>query len=322
MQMLNDVKQYIIMAGIILIVLIGIIAAIGVYFMKFYRAKITEKEVNYDSFDRKDAVDFMKFDDIKMNMIVMGNRFVAGIRCIGLDLYHAEEEEQLQIMRGYLSFFNLVDHDSIQFRQTAESVNLDDMIKDYQIELKRIREEQYIRVLDYEELKKESEKAENYDDYYHKLKKMQQEITSYECQMKQLDAQIRYMWSMSGEQGEPERKNCYLFDWSYNSLEFTKDLSKDEIYEKANRQLENKANSFISALLHAGVKAHRMTGTELAEEIRQFTHPLSFEVLKQSDITNSSYQSVIVTSDSLEELENKVHSSTLDEVLKELNTLT
>lgn len=323
MQIISEAKQYVILVGFVLLVLFALVAIAGIYFVKFYRVKVKEKMIDYDHFERKDAVEFIKMDDIYDNMIVMGNRFIAGIRCIGVDYPYAEEEEKLQIMRGYLSFFNLIDHDTIQFRQTAKSVNLDELIHDYKEKLKKLREEQYIRSLDYEEIKKEAEQLEkhieDYELYYEKLKQMQREITSYGYQMNQLEAQVQYMESLTGESAEPERDTFYFFDWKYNPLEYTKELKKAEIYQKAERQLRNKASSYISALRHAGIKAHRMSGTELQAEIWRFTHPISANTYNPKTMINSNYHTTFVTSDSINEMEKKVNKNTLKEILEELN---
>lgn len=323
MQIINEAKQYMMLVGIVIFILIALVAIVGIYFVKFYRVKVKEKMVDYDHFERKDAVEFIKMDDIYDNMIVMGNRFVAGIRCIGVDYPYAEDEEKLQIMRGYLSFFNLIDHDNIQFRQTAKSVNLDSLIHDYKDKLKKLREEQYIRSLDHEEIKKEAEQLDthlnDYELYYGKLKQIQKEITSYHYQINQLEAQIKYMESLTGESAEPERNTFYFFDWKYNPLEYTKDLNRAEIYQKAERQLRNKANSYISALRHAGIKAHMMSGTELQEEIWRFTHPISAINFNPKTIVNNNDHTTFITSDSINKMEEKVNKDTLKEILEELN---
>lgn len=323
MELFQQVKQYIVIIGVAIFVIIGIIAVIGIYFYKFYKAKVSEKQVDYGKFERRDATDFIKFDDICSNMIVTENkkRFIGAIRCVGFDYPYAEEEEKLQTMRGYISFFNLIDKKSIQYRQTAKSIDLDAMISDYMTQVKSIKEEQYLRTLDYEKLKEETQQdlsSSNYDLYYDKLIQQQREITSYSYQVKQLSAQIQYMQSLSGEKADPDRNSYYVFDWTYNPLEFSNELSEDAIYQKAERQLSNTANSYISALKHAGVKAYLMTGTELMEEIRSYTHPKSGEILKSEDIECSNYDSVVVSSESQEALEHKIHKNTLDEVLKEL----
>lgn len=325
MELIQETTHYLIMIGLLIIAFIAVIAIAGIYFLKFYKKKEGGRDVDYDAFIRKDATDFMKFDTISNNMIVMGNRFVGGIRCSGVDYQYAEDDEKLQIMRGYLSFFNLIDRNNIQLRQDARNVNLDELVGEYQIKLKKQKEEQFVRTLDYEELRKEAGNIEkhmnDYEQYYEKLKHMQKEITTYGYQIKQLEEQINYMAFLSGDNSEPDRNISYFFDWTYNPIEFSKDLRKEEIYEKANRQLNNMAQSYISALRHAGVKAHRMKDVELMEEIRYFTHPLSSEVLQMRDIVGSNYDAGIVTSRSLDEMEEKVNKGTLSEILQELNQL-
>ena len=89
-----------------------------------------------------------------------GKRFIGAIKCQGFSFGDAEVEEKLQTIRGYITFFNVLDNNPIQFRQSARNVNLDSLIQDYQEQMSRIQEKRYLLNLDYLELKEESENPE------------------------------------------------------------------------------------------------------------------------------------------------------------------
>ena len=159
-------------AGAIFLVLAAAGAA-GLYFFRFQRRKVKEKHIDYSNFKRVDSLDYVRFDDVAENMVVTdgGRRFVGGISCGGCDYRDAESGERLQVIRGYLSFLNVLDSQYIQFWQMARDVNLDRMVSDYKKQLSRLQEQHYLLSLDYEELRKESEKVpetepEEYDQCY------------------------------------------------------------------------------------------------------------------------------------------------------------
>lgn len=176
--------------------------------------------------------------------------------------------------------------------------------------------------LDYEELKKESEQIpekeeERYDLYYQKLRQMQREIMSLGYRVDQLKVQIQYLESVSGEKADPHLDQLYIFDWTYNAIDFTQELTESEIYLNAEKQLQNKATAYISSLRNAGVKARMLTGLEILEQMRRYTHPVSAAKYRADEILRSAYDSIAVTSNSLREMEESVSKSALQEMAAE-----
>ena len=185
MQTIDSLVRSVQIIAVVLVALLLIFAAAGFYFYKFHRSRVTEKNIDYSTFRRLDSIEYVKFDDVAENMVVADGkkRFIGGISCSGCEFRDLEDGEQLQVIRGYLSFINVLDTQSVQFWQMARDVNLDKMVSDYKEQLKRLQEKQYLLTLDYEELKKESEElsdteTERYEEYYHILRQMQREITS------------------------------------------------------------------------------------------------------------------------------------------------
>ncbi len=310
-------------AGAIFVVLAAAGVA-GLYFFRFHRRKVKEKHIDYSNFKRMDSLEYARFDDVAENMVVTdgGRRFVGGISCGGCDYRDAESGERLQVIRGYLSFLNVLDNQYIQFWQMARDVNLDRMVSDYKKQLSRLQEQRYLLSLDYEELRKESEKIpetalEEYDRYYGRLRRMQQEMTSMGYRCRQLEVQVQYLESVSGEKADPHLDQLYLFDWTYNALDFTQELTEAEVYDRAEKQIQNKASAYIAALKNCGIKARLLTGVEILEQMRRYTHPESAAKFRVEDILQSAYDSIAVTSDSLRHMEQEADKSLLEQMAAE-----
>lgn len=328
MQTIDSLVRSVQIVAVVLIVLLLLFAAAGFYFYKFRRSRVKEESADYSLFKRVDAIDYVKFDDVAENMVVADGkkRFIGGISCNGCEFGDLEEAEQLQVIRGYLSFINVLDTQNIQYWQMARDVNLDKMVLDYKEQLKKMQEKQYLVTLDYEELKKESEllpdtESERYEEYYHKLQQMQRQISSTGYQIQQLQVQAEYLESVSGEKADPHLDQIYLFDWVYNALDFTQDLSEADIYAKAERQLKNKTSAYVSALHHCGIKARPLSGVEILEQMRRYTHPISAAKYRVEDILQSAYDSIAVTSNSLRQAEERADMGMMQKIAAEFQAM-
>lgn len=318
MQIIDSFVSSVQLIAVILFLILASAGGAGFYFLRLHRRKVKEEVIDYSRFKRLDSLEYVKFDNVAENMVITdgGKRFVGGIFCGGCEYRDAESEERLQVMRGYLSFLNVLDNQSVQFWQMARDVNLDKMVADYKSQLSKLQERRYYLSLDYEEVKKESEgvpeeELERYNLYYEKLLRMQREMTSMGYQCSQLEVQIQYLESLSGEKADPHLDQVYLFDWTYNALDFTRELTEAEIYGRAEKQIQNKASAYISALRNCGIKARLLTGVELLEQMRRYTHPVSAAKYRVEDILQSAYESIAVTSDSLRKMEAEADQSVL-----------
>ncbi len=324
MQTIDTLVRSVQIIAVIIVVLLAIFGAVGFYFMKIHRSRVQEKHLDYSQFRRLDSLEYVKFDDVGEYMVVADGkkRFIGAIACSGCEFRDAEDEERLQIIRGYLSFINVLDNQNIQFWQMARDVNLDKMVTDYKEQLTSLQERQYLMTLDYEEIKKESEQVpegeeERYDLYYQKLRQMQREIMSLGYCVAQLKIQVQYLESVSGEKADPHLDQLYIYDWTYNAIDFTQEITEREIYSKAEKQLENRAAAYISSLRNAGVKARMLTGVEILEQMRRYTHPVSAAKYRADEILQSAYDSIAVTSSSLREMEETVSQNALREMAAE-----
>ena len=325
MQIIEKLVTNIQIVAVSVILILLMFGGIGIYIFRFRKRVSVEKNVDYSNFNRKDVVEYIRIDDVTEDMLVSdgGKRFIAAVKCQGFSFADAEVEEKLQTIRGYITFFNVLDNSPIQFRQSSRDVNLDSLIQDYQNQVTKLQERRYVLNLDYTEMKAESDNpdllADDYNIYYEKLKLMQREMMSLGYQVDQLNAKIQYMLAISGENAEAQREEIYVFDWEYNAVDFSSQiLEEQEIYQRAETQLKVKANAYITALRNCGVHAKRMSGVELLEEIRRYTHPVSAAKGTVEDIVQTAYDSICVTSNSLRALEEKANKKIIDGIVREV----
>lgn len=323
MQMITNLVRNIQLIALAVILILLLFGGVGIYFFKVKKKIVKEKQIDYSEFRRKDVMDYVPINDVTEDMLVSdgGKRFIAAIKCQGFSFADAEVEEKLQTIRGYISFFNVLDNNPIQFRQSARDVNLDSLIQDYQEQMTKLQERQFSLNLDYSEVKAESENQEllldDYNIYYERLRQMQRELVSLGYQIEQLNAQIQYMFAISGENAEAKREEIYVFDWQYNAVDFSSQaLEEQEVYQRAEAQLKAKEDAYVMALRNCGVHAKRMTGVELLEEIRRYTHPVSAAKSTVEDIVQMAYDSISITSDSLHKLEKEANKRILEELEK------
>lgn len=325
MEMISDLVKNIQIIAVAVMVMLLVFGGIGVYLFKYKKKNVQEVTVDYSRFVRKDVMEYVKIDDVTEDMLVLdgGKRFIGAIKCQGFSFADAEIEEKLQTIRGYITFFNVLDSNPIQFRQSARDVNLDRLIQSYQEQMEKLNEKRFTMNLDYTEMKAESEdpklSVEDYNIYYEKLKLMQRELLSLGYQIDQLNAQVQYMLAISGENAEAKREEIYVFDWEYKAVDFSSQkLEEQEVYLSAEEQLKEKASAYMTALRNCGVHAKRMTGVELLEEIRRYTHPVSAAKGTVEDIVQTAYDSICVTSNSIRELEEQANQKIVEELALEV----
>ena len=138
MQIIEKLVTNIQIVAVSVILILLVFGGIGMYIFRFRKRVSVEKNMDYSNFNRKDVVEYIRIDDVTEDMLVSdgGRRFIAAVKCQGFSFADAEVEEKLQTIRGYITFFNVLDNSPIQFRQSARDVNLDSLIQDYQNQLR------------------------------------------------------------------------------------------------------------------------------------------------------------------------------------------
>lgn len=98
MQTIDTVVRSVRIIAVILFIVLALFGAAGFYFFRVHKSRIKEKMVDYSTFKRLDALEYVKFDDVSEMMVVAdgGKRFIGGILCGGCEFRDAEDEEQLR----------------------------------------------------------------------------------------------------------------------------------------------------------------------------------------------------------------------------------
>ena len=98
------IKQMIFYARIVLVIVIILMIITGIWLYYTFKIKkrkrLEDRVIDYDSFEKRDATEYLRFDDIKRNMIITDNlkRFVGIINAKGYDYFQARPNEQKQDM--------------------------------------------------------------------------------------------------------------------------------------------------------------------------------------------------------------------------------
>lgn len=296
---------------IMLLVFVAIGVIIFVSTKKKRQTNIKEDVTDYSTFERKDTLDYIKIDDIRDEMIITdnGKRFIGVIKCHGFDFYSEDYSVKSATCRGYYGFVNTITK-PITYRQFSKPVDLEDTQLMYKDAYEKVEEELYNAQEDLKEigvnLKSNKDKLsdEEAELYRAKIVELQRLIEALKFRKFHLEDQMRAISMYSSGTVNPIPEETYVFDWTYDSIDFSVSLSDEEIYHRAIQELDAIANAKIHALSNCNVRASRCSTEELIDMCRWYSHPVSAARYKLRDIAKSSYYDDIMTSDSMERLSN------------------
>lgn len=309
---LNTIIQTVLVVFIVAFLIVAGIVIYNRYIKKRSRAKIDN--VDYSGLRRMDSIDYLKFDDIVDDMIVVehGTRYIASIQCTGgFDFHTANFSEKLAVKNAYTNFIGM-QKNPFTYRQSCHKVRVEDDINRFYEHGERIKKElvalrgthgEMSRL--YEALSKEepvdTEKLEMLSE---QLDDIEKQIETRQWRIEHIADQIDYLSLYSDSDNILERTESYQFDWTYNALDYPVDLTKEEIREKAKIGLGSIADSFIHALSDAKIKAVRMDSDDIVQMFRSQFHPVTAELYDENRIRESSYYEDIVSADSHDEIYN------------------
>ena len=107
----------------------------------------------FQSLDRKDAKDFLDFEDIVDDMVVTNHHrtFIAAFKCRGFNLGTASSVQVASTLQGYLSFINTI-KTPITYRQYFIPMSLDSTKSMYNNKYDEVEQKLFHLVQDYDEL--------------------------------------------------------------------------------------------------------------------------------------------------------------------------
>jgi hypothetical protein len=278
------------------------------------RGKSALPRHNYARFDRADARDYIKFDDIldvsdeHFGVLVDHHfqRFVCYISLQGFDYNLATKAEQYSSAMGMISVVKTIDS-TIQIRQDSRPIDFSDAKNecDHVIEKTKMEIDQIVikarklmarinALLDEGDQTAAQDLYLQFQDAKHEVEALNGIIQEQEA----IKAQYENRMDITAETNA-KKETLYIIDWYYNASEhMNRELSMTERYDEAIQKLWSKSGAYISALAMAGVYARRLSGREILETLRFHTHPYSSAQFKTEDlIRNYSFKNLITTSD-------------------------
>lgn len=316
MGLLNEIIQWVNMIGgsIIVAGVIGCIVAF--YYLKVKKIAAREERVNTSSFQRTDATSYVPIMDVLYKggldtdgiIAINDVTFVGGLSVRGFDYPSASNRERVDAQVNSQAFFNVVE-DAITFRQSVKGIDLSSNIEDYEKVVKQLATRLMTLDSDYQSTLGTAEAAAQDDPdafafYEGHLQELQRQITSVNHQIDECRAVIGYMSAMmkdSGKQGCGQKSSQLLFSYQFDPSQYSQELTREQIYLKAQEALAAKARTYSEALAFCHFRATRLTCRELILLFRKHNCPISGEDSRLEDLLNSSYSSLFVSSDSLVE---------------------
>lgn len=324
MQFLADLSYW---ARVIMIIVIAagiIFVALAVYLFKIRKPKDElEQEEIYGQFKRTSAISYLPFKKIEQDMIIMEDEktFVGAIICKGIDFFSSHISEQKTVVDGYISHIGALT-EPVQLRVTTKGIDMEEPIAKYQESLqeytKKIRElyeDGLITIANYRKTTDSSERVL----YEEEINRINKELETYKWKYNHCNNIVEYMKSLSSVEASkiaPVREEGYVFSWYFNESEYPADITKQEIYNKANEELESIASQFIHSLSRAGVKATRARTKQLQEMARRHMQPYGSNIYKNSDLRNSNINEPVFSSNVLEDYE-KRYKEALDNDIRQ-----
>ncbi len=325
MGLINEVDSLLTIGIIVFFVLIGIMGLVYIYFFRIKKVLSIEQNINYDKFDKRSTLEYVKFQDIltsglvepdpedkdsltDIGMVCMGNgRFVAGINIVGYDYHDASEDEKASTIANMIGFTGLIGEDGVQVRQNASAYDISynkDVFAEIMKNKKRVA---YNLKEDYEELLRHAEDSVDDDIEFHsttkKLDELKLKIRGEEFLLGVSKGLNSYLDLMSGKGTSSQRDHTMMFSFRYNPDKYNTDMSDIEIKLTALRALKSKASSYMQALESTGCTCSQMSAIELMSAVRKHFHPSTADDFTVKDLLNSSYTGLFVDSESLKEIE-------------------
>lgn len=312
---------------IVLIVVLVLTVVIGIGAFFYFRARKNKRKakrkIDYSDFNRRDSKDYIMIEDITDDMIITdgGTRFIGVIDCQGYDFYSAHLLEQGNTVQSYLGFVNTIDK-PMSYRQYSKSVDLEYTLKKYQ--------DAYGKVCDKldKAIKRQNEiqqalnnkmSPERTSLYISEQEITKRDVNALYFRKFHIEDQFRYINENSGGDTAPVVSSTYVFDWIYNPMEFSVDLTESEILERAKNELAAQANAKINSLSNSGVRAKRCNTVDLIDMCRRNSQPISSERYRIRDVMSSSYFDDITTTSSIREINEDLRNKLVENATAKLN---
>ncbi|MBQ7557266.1 MAG: hypothetical protein IJT00_04305 [Lachnospiraceae bacterium] len=304
MKIIHSVTTYVTVLVVFIAVLLTA-ALIGLILFKRRKKNLLNEE---DSPEKKlyaNALDLVKIDDIKDNMIISEGKksFIAVLKCRGGDFLRSDLDEQVRTEYAYVNFW-LAQDSPITYRQYGEDIDLEYTIGRYEKAREKLESDLFNAEEDRKALKTRLEKhrEDNPAEAARlavEIRKLQKAINAYEWRIEHLDDQIRHMLNISGPSAGRQRSNqTYVISWAPEAGLINPLMTEEEVYEKAVQELDSMCRDKMRLLSDAGAVAIRCSTSELIDMCRRYFRPYSGNRFTTEEINNTSFFDDITTSGS------------------------
>lgn len=302
MQYLIDQLFSIVMIIIVCLFIVIALILIGIIIYMYNKKNRKEEDEYHQSLNRYDAKDFLDFEDIVDQMIIMDHhsRFVALIRCYGFDYYAASSVQQDATIQGFQAFLNTIPN-RIAYRQIFVPRSMDYTRNMYNTRYEEVVKQLYFKTMDHEQLVEKLNQVNGIDlvaedRLISEAVELQKEIDGLKWRRDHLKSQIVHMDAVCGQDMELTSEEYYVVEWEYHPTQYSIELTEEEIHRKAIEELDGICSRLIGALGGCNVRGYRCTTEEIAEVIYRYTHPYSSAEFKMPSIMNSPYFEDYITS--------------------------
>lgn len=322
MQLINVVSKYMNMIFFCAIFSIALVGAVLWYFLKVKKLAAKVENIDTSHFKRKDSISYVPIKDIIYDgnldspgvIVLSDTEFVAGLSIKGFNYNSASNAERVNAQVNAIAFFNVVE-EPVSFRQSVKAIDLSANIEEYEQVRKRIATE----AMELDDLYQRTiamaeqfiDAPDEYRHYEEELIRLQGLIAAKNHMLDETTALIGYMKSLSGDGAKSMkdkggvRTSQMMFSFTYDPSKYSTELSKEEIYQKAQEALGAKARSYADALARCQFRATRLTCRELIGLIKKHNFPLTGDDARIEELLDSSYTSLFISSDSLMETQRK-----------------
>lgn len=293
---------------------IGILGVILFYLLKVKKISAKEEVIDYERFDRRNILDYLKFDDLisdaageahEMGVVCRGNIYTAGIDIKGFHFSSASSEEQLSTMLKSIAFTNII-NEPIQMRQSVSAIQLSDNIEEHEEFIRQYDRE--LITLD-EEYRTTMRAAEDYldepdvyDTFREKLDYLERTIRATRWLSDEAEVNVAYMKELVSRTQDSEKKNQIMFSYIYNPNDFTETPDEEEIKIRAIQELRVRAASYARALERCGCRCKPLSASAITEALYNHMYPLHPGTERFQDLLDNEIHRLYVTSESIYQL--------------------
>lgn len=318
MGIINQISNLINVILVVLFIGSALVMGLGYYFLKIKKVTSKQERLNYNNFERRDSMEYVKFDNVLSGssfgrdedegIFVTENdtAFTAGVRIRGYSFYNASAQEQSLTMQGMMNFLHTVDR-PIQLRQTSKAIDITHTTTKYTDRINELTEEIQDGLLRLDELKLAAVDYEDEPDmlmvYIEEMKRVEKDLSSLQYQVQSLEYQNSYLKSIASGKYDSEIVSTLFVTWKFRDTDYVQELTKEEVYLKAFTELATSIDIFTAALARCQCRCSRLSASELVDMCRRHYHPRTGDMVELSDLVGTSLDSLFISSDSLLELE-------------------